>query len=133
MARFNGWRLTRAGIVFIIVAALLAVAVFAGLKYAQQRGEQVRRDQASEIARESQNEPTPVIAEETPAPATTDETGDGGSPDVAVSTPAPATTPAPAALPATGMADFFPMIALALLAYTATMYVSSRRTLLLNK
>lgn len=138
MARFNGWRLTRAGIVFIIVVALLAVAVFAGLKYAQQRGEQVRRDEAAEIARETQDQPTPAIAEEeTPAPTTTGETGDGSGSDVAVTTPSAPTpaataTPAPSALPATGPSDVASIFVAAVLAYSVALYVSSRRQSTIN-
>lgn len=53
MASLSGMRITRAGIIFIIVAVALAALVFGGLYVAQQRGEQVRRDEAAEIARQN--------------------------------------------------------------------------------
>lgn len=53
MASYTGWRPTRAGIIYLIVAVLLAVAVFLTAWWVSQRGEQARRDQAVQIAQEN--------------------------------------------------------------------------------
>lgn len=141
MARFNGWRLTRAGIVFIIVAILLAVTVFGVVRFIQQRGEQVRQDEATEIALQNQEEQsnTPIIAEETPAneggeAATTEEgatAGQQGQQGGATSgsstdssTPQTGTTE----LPATGIESFVPIVVLAMVAFGAAHLIQNRRT-----
>ena len=128
MARFNGWRLTRAGFIFIVVTLLLAVVVFAGVRFAQQRGEQVRQDEAAEIARQNQDESdTPVIAVDTPAPEETGQQASGGTVATTDTTQA-----APAALPETGVANFLPVLLLAVATYGATWAVRGRRAAVVN-
>ena len=56
MARFATWRPTRAGIIFTVVVLLLAGAVFAGAWFVQQRGEQVRQQEAADIAQQNLEE-----------------------------------------------------------------------------
>jgi len=67
MASIRGWRITRAGMIFIAVIIGLALLAFTVLYVAQQRGEQARQDEAAEIARENleeqANQPI-VIAED---------------------------------------------------------------------
>lgn len=128
MARFNGWRLTRAGIVFIIVVIVLAVLVFAGLRFAQQRGDQVRSDEAAKIALESQNEQTPAIAEDTPTPAPNDQQSSNDAEQAAPAAPATPSSDAPAALPETGITSIFPILFLAAATYGGTRFVRQRRS-----
>lgn len=53
MASQNAWRITRAGIIFIIVVILLGAVTYAGIYFVKQRGEQARQDEASQIAQEN--------------------------------------------------------------------------------
>lgn len=67
MVSIRGWQITRAGMLFIGVVIGLALLVAGGLYFAQQRGEQARRDEAVEIARqnlEEQSSQPVVIAED---------------------------------------------------------------------
>lgn len=123
MARFTVWRPTRTGIIFIVVTVLLAAAVFAGAWYVRERGEQVRQQEAAEIARQNLEEEseTPVIAEET-APAEGEASNDG----VAVEDSAAST--APGALPETG-ADTVTVLGVFALSLVSFLYLASRRTL----
>ena len=126
MARFTGWRVTRAGIIFIIVAVVLAALVLVGVRFAQQRGEQARQNDAAEIARQNQeSSDTPAIAEATPTPTeeTPAATEGTSTPDVASIAPA-----APSALPETGIGNFVPVVLLALVTYGAVRFALDRRT-----
>jgi cytoskeletal protein RodZ len=127
MARFNGWRLTRAGFIFIVVAILLGIAVFASVRFVQQRGEQVRQDEATEIARQNQQQAeAPVIAREsTPSE---DAPADEESATTGPSTP----STAPEALPQTGAEGILPIIAIAAMTYGTTLVVRERRRLATN-
>jgi len=127
MASFNGWRLTRAGFVFIIVTLLLAVLVFAGVRFAQQRGEQVRQDEATQIARDNQSdEQTPAIGQETPVPQDTQPQSSG------VAAPSGPTAAAPEALPETGIASILPILLLAAVTYIVAGRMQQRRAVAAN-
>ena len=129
MAKFSGWRLTRAGFVFIIVIILLAVAVFAGVRFVQQRGEQVRQDEATQVARDTQAaSQTPAIAEETPATQSEDEAEAAPS----TATESQVAQAVPDALPQTGIDSVLPMLLLAAATYGTAWIVRERRSLRAN-
>lgn len=128
MARFATWRPTRTGIIFIVVALLLAGAVFAGAWFVQQRGEQVRQQEAAEIAQQNlENESeTPVIAEEEAEDAA--PTNEGAVQSTTDASEGQVAANSPEALPATG-GEIVPLLATFLLTLTAAAYVVSRRQL----
>lgn len=150
MARFNGWRLTRAGLIFIVVAILLAVTVFGVIRFVQQRGEQARQDEATQIALQNQDEQseTPVIAEDAPAgegsgaattesstgtapgnsAATTEEGAAAGAPSNGSSTNAAIPQTGTTQLPATGIGNILPIILLALAAFGAAHVIQNKRS-----
>jgi cytoskeletal protein RodZ len=107
--------------VFIIVMIVLAVLVFFGIRAVQQRGEQARNDQATEIARQNQEESTPTIAEESPAPEQT-STNEEDAPII----PAP-TTPSPDVLPETGVESILPILLLGAATYVTTRVIRDRQ------
>ena len=63
MASIRGWRITRAGMIFIAVIIGLALLAFTVLYVAQQRGEQARQDEAAEIARIANPTETILVAD----------------------------------------------------------------------
>ena len=115
----SGWRITRAGGIFIVVTLLLAGLVIGGIYFVSQRGEQVRQQEAAEIARqnleESSDRPV-VIAREEPEE---DEPVNGGQAE------APAATSdnesVPSELPETGPASTS-VFAVAVLAFFIAAY-----------
>lgn len=121
MASLSGMRITRAGIIFIVVVVALAALLFGGLYFAQQRGEQVRRDEAAEIARQNlendSNQPVVIGEDEGVSNGVvdddrTDEQTDGGA--------------TPAQLPETG-GELTSLIAVFGITLAATAYIQSRR------
>ena len=112
MTRLSESGISRVGtiIIFIIVALVLAGLVWLGYNFIQDRGEQVRRDEATEIARENLEEQseTPVISEDesenesengsgTGTGTTNEEEDDAEQPSTT-----PVTSTAPEAMPQTG-------------------------------
>ena len=126
MATMSGWRITRAGGIFIVVTLLLAGLVIGGIYFVSQRGEQVRQQEAAEIARqnlEESSEGPVVIAREEPEE---DEPVNGGQAE------APAATSdnesVPSELPETGPASTS-VFAVAVLAFFIAAYGVSHRAL----
>lgn len=119
MAIFSGWRITRAGIVFVLGILVLAGLVFGGIWVVRERAEQARRDEAIQIASENlQEDSEEVVApadEEAPVP---DEEDEGASPS---ETPAPTEE-----LPATG-GELSGLLAVTVLSLAGALYVTSRR------
>lgn len=144
MASTMGWRPTRAGFIYVIIAIILAASVFGVAWFVMQRGEQVRQQEAAEVAKENlENQTdTPVIAEETENPAPeTPGTGTTDGEEVAVTDPntggtqtegTPITPPAgntTEELPVTGSAStIVSLLAIAGLTYAVSLYIVSRRT-----
>lgn len=134
MTRLSESGISRVGtiIIFIIVALLLAGLVWAGFQFVQQRGEQARRDDAAEIARENLEEQseTPVIADESSEGSTENGTDTTGQGTTAEEEESPASTPttgtAPEQMPATGP-EAVQVIALAALVTSVTYFVVSRK------
>ncbi len=132
MAIFNGWRITRTGVVFVIGVIVLAGLVFGGILLVRERGEQARRQEAIKIAEQN-------LENQSSAPAANDDSTTSSSTETAP-TPAaetaqnPTNTSTVAAtsddtateLPQTGP-SFYPMIIVALLALSSAYFVSSRR------
>lgn len=121
MAIFNGWRITRAGVVFVIGILVLAGLVFGGIWFVNGRGEQARRDEAIKIAEQQLEEQSEVAMETNTGTVPADEEQENG--------------PVPSAsgeenveLPATG-AEITQILAVTVLALSAAYYVSSRRAL----
>jgi FtsZ-interacting cell division protein ZipA len=126
MARFTGWRPTRAGIVLVVGIIVLAALVLGGLYLVRERGEQARRDEAIQVAEGQLNEEANDVAlndpEETNTPeetATPSEQTNGGTTQ---NNPAPTATE----LPQTGPSDIFAGLIVALLTFSVTSYVMSR-------
>ncbi|MFZ2126212.1 MAG: hypothetical protein WAV04_01755 [Candidatus Microsaccharimonas sp.] len=117
MSIFNGWRITRAGVVFVAGIIILAGLVFGGIWLVNQRGEQARRDEAIKIAEQQLQEQSEVAAETNSEPVQAEET----QTNTATSTSANA-----AELPATGP-ELMQLLAIALLALSVGYYVTSRR------
>ena len=127
MANILQWRPSKSGIIFVIVAIVLAVAVFAGAWFLQQRGEQARQQQAADTAQQNleQESDTPVIiAEDTPAQEDEGRTEEQPR-DQSDSQP----EPAPQQLPATGTDELFVILGVTALTLAGAFYVSSRRAL----
>jgi Flp pilus assembly protein TadB len=113
MAIFNGWRITRAGIIFVAGLVILAGLVFAGVYWVAQRGEQARREEAIQVAEQNLEQQSDPIAQE--------ETNNG---PVAVNED---TEEQPEALPETGT-ELVGLLAVTALALATGYYVQSRRT-----
>ena len=123
MAMFGGWRLTRAGVLFFVGVIVLAGLVTGGIFLVKNHSEAVRREEAIKIAEknlEEQSKPD-TIAVDTEAIAPADD----------VETVTAATTATAAeALPATGIDDLAGIgriLIVAVIAFAATSYISSRR------
>lgn len=117
MPIFNGWRITRAGVVFVIGILVLAGLVFGGIMLVQQRGEQARRDEAVKIAEQQLKEQSEVAKETNTEPVKTDEAQTNG-------TTVPATTTT--TLPETGP-ELMQILAVTALALSAAYYATSLR------
>lgn len=122
MASNSGWRITRAGSIFIIVVVALAALLFGGVYLAQQRGERVRRDEAAEIARQNleneSNKPV-VIGEDQAVNGQVEE-------EAAASGGSVTATAAPEQLPQTGP-ETATMLALFMLSLAVASYMASRQ------
>ena len=130
MAVFGGWRLTRAGILFVIGILVLGGLVTGGIFLVKNHGEAVRRDEAVKVAEQNLKDKSEVeskpIATSTPDDSSTNSANNGGS--AAETTTPPATTPATSELPQTGPADgLMNTLIVAMLALSVGFYVSSRR------
>jgi FtsZ-interacting cell division protein ZipA len=124
-------RISRTWVGLIIGIIIVALLVLVGLSFAKQRGEQARRDEAVKIAQqnlESQSQGGALNegdsgdkkGEEKPA-------GNNGN-------KAPEKTPTASELPQTGPVDgLLSLVAAAMLAFSATRYVASRRALLQSR
>ncbi len=124
MAIFNGWQITRAGVVFVVGVIVLIGLVFGGVWMVRERGEQARRQEAAKIAQqnlEDQSQANP--------------TGQNGTSTGAVVVAEPAETGAQTAtppaqtssvLPETG-ADVSHIVVLTLLTLAVAYYATSRR------
>lgn len=119
MAIFNGWRITRAGVVFVLGILVLAGLVLGGIWVVRERAEQARRDEAIKIASENLEEESEEVVtpanQEVSAP---DEEDKGAS---AGESPAPTEE-----LPATG-GELSGLLAVTVLSLAAALYVTSRR------
>jgi LPXTG-motif cell wall-anchored protein len=121
MAIFNGWRITRTGVLFVLGIILLAGLVFGGIWLARERAEQARRDEAIKLAEQNLEE----MAEQTPEQTTVDGEADNTEEEVVVvETPEPNATES---LPETGPNDLAGLLAVAMLALATALYLSSRR------
>jgi hypothetical protein len=121
MAIFNGWRITRAGVVFVIGILVLAGLVFGGIWFVNERGEQARRDEAITIAQQQLEEQSEVATETNNGTVPADEEEENG--------PAPSTSGEERVeLPETGP-EIVHILAIAALALSAAYYVRSRRAL----
>ena len=121
MAAFNGWRLTRTGILFVVGIIVLAGLVFGGIYIVRDRGEQARRTQAIDIAEQNLQDQSQTAAQ----PATDTTPAAPSDNTETASTPAP-TAPATAELPVTGP-NASSIVIVSILALTAAFYVTSRR------
>lgn len=118
MAIFSGWRITRTGIVFVLGIIVLAALVLGGIWLVRERGEQARREDAIKVAEENLEKQSEVATQPT-------NNGQQSGANTQTQTTAPQTSTA--ALPATGIEDFAPVLIFAIVALAAGYYVSSRR------
>ena len=112
MTRYMGWRITRRGIVAVLVAIVFAGLLYGALSVVQQRGETARREEALQIALEQLEEESAkpgVIAVTPPADTTANPT-----------------SPVPSELPQTGMNGWM-ILPLVALTYATSLYVMSQR------
>ena len=117
MAIFNEWRITRAGILFVVGIIVLAGLVFGGIWLVRERGEQARREDAIKVAEENLQKQSEVAT----------QPNNNGQQTGANTQPPAAAPPTGVELPATGIADLAPVLVLAIVALAAGYYVSSRR------
>lgn len=113
MAIFQGWRITRAGVVFVGGLIILAVLIFGGIWFVQNRGEQTRREEAIKVAEQNlqeQSKPPVETTTETEV-ATTDTTPPASN---------------EAALPETGI-EIGHVLAITVLSLATGYFVTSRR------
>ena len=125
MASIGNVRVTRAGIIFIIVVVVLGILVFAGVSIVKQRGEQVRRDEAAKIAGdtlEKESQEPIAIAEGVQSQAVT-STAESESSSATTSDATASSTQ----LPETGV-ELVNVMVIAVLAGVATYFVALRRT-----
>lgn len=135
MAIFGGWRLTRAGILFIVGVLVLGAIVTGGVFMVKNRGEAVRRDEAIKIAEQTLKDESEVATQPVNTPESTENeeqtTGSAGSNGSASdSDTVVVATENAEELPATGPEELRALgrlLAVALLAFSVTAYVSSRR------
>ncbi len=141
MASTMGWRPTRAGIIYLVIAIILAAIVFGVAWFVRERGDQARQQDVVEVAKENLEESsdTPVIAEEEEETSNEGTTGTGN--DVAVtdtnnsgtqtrdSSAAPGTENSAAELPVTGPAsNLATLVLIAVATYGLTSVIVSRRS-----
>lgn len=132
MAAFGGWRLTRAGILFIIGILVLGGLVTGGVFYVKNHGEAVRRDQAVKIAEQNLEDQSKT---ETKTTTNTDKDQNQGSATPSAqggtdTTTVASTNPGTSALPETGIDDLQVLgtsAVLAVVAFSVVSYVMSRR------
>jgi hypothetical protein len=128
MALFGGRRITRAGILFIIGVLVVGTLVTGGIFMVKNHGEAVRRDEAIKIAEQTLKDQSEVATQPVDAPESTEgeaqETGtDSGGAVVVANEKAEE-------LPATGpeeLRSLGQLLVVALLAFSASAYISSRR------
>ncbi len=112
MTRYMGWRITRRGIVAVLVTIAFTGLLYGAVTTVQQRGEAARQKEALQIALEQLEDESAkpgVIAVTPPADTTANPT-----------------SPVPSELPQTGM-DGWMILPLVALTYVASLYVMSQR------
>lgn len=124
MAIFNGWQITRTGVVFVIGIIVLVALVFGGIWLVRDRGEQTRRQEAAKIAQEN-------LESQSEAPTDTSTATNSGAvapPDTTETESQPTVSAAATSneLPQTG-ADVSHVAILSLLVLAAAYYATSRR------
>lgn len=127
MAIFGGWRLTKAGILFVIGIVVLAGLVTGGVFLAKNRGEAARREEAVKIAEQNLEDESKVAVETTPVAEATDEAEETAT-EAAEETVVAAA--APEVLPQTGPAELQAIgniLIVTLLALSTSFYIASRR------
>jgi len=128
MALFGGRRITRAGILFIVGVLVLGALVTGGIFMVKSQGEAVRRDEAIKIAEQTLKDQSKVATQPVNTPEYTEsETQSTGtdSGDAVVTANEKAEE-----LPATGPEELRALgqlLIVALLAFSASAYISSRR------
>lgn len=134
MAVLGGYRLTRAGILFIIGILVLGGLVTGGVFLVKNHGEAVRRDQAVKIAEQNLKDQSKTEAQpvKTSDSSNTNKTNATNATNTAGTdtTTAAATASNTANLPVTGIDDLQVLgnsAILAILALSVAYYVASRR------
>lgn len=133
MAALGGWRLTRAGILFVIGILVLGGLVTGGIFLAKNRGEAVRRDQAVKVAeqtlKDQSSSDSSGTAKSTDDTGTQTNSGATGTSTTPANTGATTTATAPSALPVTGpdtLVELGNILAVTILALSVAFYISSR-------
>ena len=131
MALFGGWRLTKAGILFVIGVVVLAGLVTGGIFLVKNRGETARREEAVKIAEQNLKDESQVAVETTPVAEVTEEAEETQVVATEAAQEAVVAAANPEALPETGPAELQAVgniLIVTLLALTTSFYVASRRT-----
>ena len=139
MAAFGGWRLTRAGVLFVIGIIVLAGLVTGGVFLVKNRGESARRAEAVKVAEQELKDQSEVatqpVEEQTDKAAEEVAKADAEAAKAAATAKAEADKAAVAAatasqLPQTGpeeMAALGRILIVTILAVSVSFYVASRR------
>ncbi|MBC7565023.1 hypothetical protein H7100_02205 [Candidatus Saccharibacteria bacterium] len=123
MAVFGGWRITRAGIIFIVGILILGGLVTGGIFLVKNHGEAVRRDQAVKVAEQNLKDNSEIAVQ----PVKSDDSKNTDTSNQPATPPANGSTNE---LPVTGIDDLRfagQAIILAILAFSTTAYIVSRR------
>ncbi|MDB5180112.1 MAG: hypothetical protein JWN12_744 [Candidatus Saccharibacteria bacterium] len=134
MAVLGGWRLTRAGVLFIVGILVLGGLVTGGIFLVKNHGEAVRHDQAVKVAEQNLKDQSQTATQPTNTSGSSDSTNAGTTNTAGTDTSTSSTTAAgnssTTELPVTGIDDLQVLgraAILAVLALSAAYYVTSRR------
>jgi FtsZ-interacting cell division protein ZipA len=122
---FNGWRITRTGIVFILGTIVLIGLVVGGIWLVRERGEQARRQEAVKIAEQNLEDQSQAQTET--KPETNDETDSAPAATEDEANPVTTTASRSDTLPETGPGDIAQVIAVGVVTLAAGYYLTSRR------
>lgn len=135
MALLGGWRLTKAGILFIVGILVLGGLVTGGIFLVKNHGEAVRRDQAVKIAEQNLKDQSQVATQpvnsdnsSSNSNSSSDQTNTNTTNNSSSSTTTTGSTAT--ALPETGIdgiQSLGSILIIAMLAFSVASYVASRR------
>lgn len=123
MAILGGWRLTRAGVLFVIGILVLGGLVTGGIFLVKNHGEAVRRDEAVKVAEQNLKDQSEVATQ----PIASDTSKDNDKTDTKPAETVIAAQTQATELPETGPSGPLNVLIVTILALSVSFYVASRR------